>query len=156
MVGTANVDWNAVPAHRRYAAGVEHRTAGRRDLLRFAVVERSQQPRRRHETGIGGEHAGYVGPDLETSRRQTTRDIGGRRVGSSSAEQHGVAGGVTRDETLRENDTRHGGKAGAQRRIRLCTTLCTEDACARGKLAPRLALQHGSRIDPLHVQPKRA
>ena len=95
-----DVQRDAVLLHGHDAAGMQHLRAAAGDFLRLVVLERAQQPRRRHRARIRAEHARHVGPDLQPARLQLRREVAGRSVGTAATEQHGVAGLVAGDETL--------------------------------------------------------
>ena len=97
---------HAAVAARCDRARMQHFGAGRRDFLRFGVVEAGQQARVRHFARIGTEHAGHVGPDLDALRFQQCAEVRGRGIGTAAAEDGGGAVGVTGDETLRNQHPR--------------------------------------------------
>ena len=82
---------NLVLPHRQDAARMQDLGAVARDFLRFVVVQRAQQPRRRDGARIGAEQARHVGPDLEARRGQLGREIGGRGVRAAAPKQHRIA-----------------------------------------------------------------
>ena len=70
------------------------------DLLCLVVCKSAQDAGRGHEAGIGCEHAGHVGPDLEALCRHGNRKIGSRSVRPAPAEQDRLAFRTAGDEPL--------------------------------------------------------
>ncbi len=115
---------------------MQHLGAAGGDLLRFVVVQRPDQARRRRGARIGAEHAGDVGPDFDGARTDLGGQVRRRRVRATAAQQTGVAVTVAGDETLGDD---HGcgcvelllqrrigrkGTGGRQHRgLRRCTTV---------------------------------
>ena len=96
---------------------MQHRTARRGQLLGLVITQRSQQPRRWHETRVGREHAGHVGPDLEPPCLQPRRHVRGARVRAAATEQDGLARTIAGDEALRQDDAVGAQQPLLQRRI---------------------------------------
>src|SRR4051794_35345525 len=82
---------------------MQHLGAAGRDLLRFVVMQRADEARRRRRAWIRAEHAGYVGPDLDGLRPDLRAEIGRRGVRTATTEQAGIAFGIARDEALRDD-----------------------------------------------------
>ena len=147
-----DVQRNAVLLHRHDAAWMQHLRAAARDLLRLVVFERAQQPCRRHRARIGAEHARHVGPDFQPTRLQLRSEVAARGIGAAAAEQHGVAVLVARDEALRDPHGARRRPALLQLEIGLVGARRRQIGRAHVRVAPLLGLEHGARIDPLHIE----
>ena len=98
--------------------GCKHLGAVARDFLRLIVMQGAQQPRGRDGARIGAEHAGHVGPDLKPRGLELGGEIRARGIRAAAPEQHGVAGGVGGDESLRDDRPARARATRLQRRIR--------------------------------------
>ncbi len=139
-------------AGRRYAARMQYLAAGRRKLLRFVVMQRNDQPRRRHDTRVGREHARYVGPDFEPSCLQLGRHVGGRRVGAAATEQHSIAVRITRDESLGNHDATLLFELGLEGRVRLIVAGRRKISACRIRRRPQAACQQIAGVGPASWQ----
>ena len=151
LLGRVDAERDAIVLDRQDAARVQHLGAARRDLLRFVVVERLEQPGVRDRARVRREHAGHVGPDLEPARGELRGEIAARGVGAAATEQHRVAVRVAGDEALRDRHLAHGGEALLEIGVGREVAGRRQVARTRGGARPFLGVQQLARIEPLHV-----
>ena len=143
-------------AHRIDTARMQHLRAGRRDFLRFLIVQPRQQPRVRDVARVRAEHAGDVRPDFHFFRSQQCAEITGRRIRTAAPEDDGFSGVVARDEALRDEQI-----AALRQRLRHRRVVCRRHR--GGKIAaPRILIRHRlrvqmfARIEPMRGDPDRS
>ncbi len=139
---------HAGTAQRTQRARMQHLRAGRRDFLRFLVIEPREQARLGHLARIRAEHAGHVGPDLDELGLEQRAEVAGRRIRSAAAEHDGFAVGVARDEPLRHEHVAAFGERALQRRIRNRHDRCREIASPRILVRQRIGFEMLARIEP--------
>ena len=154
-LGGVDVQRDAVLARRQDAARVQHLGAAGGDLLRLVVVQRAQQARGRRGARIGAEHARHVGPDLQPLRAELRREVGRGGVRAAAPEEHGVAVLVAGDEALGDDDRGEGVQLRGECRIGREIAHRREHA-RLGAARRALRAQHGARIGPRHLEPRRA
>ncbi|MNV55687.1 hypothetical protein D3C71_1479290 [compost metagenome] len=79
---------------------MQHLGTGGGDFLRFVIIQAGQQAGVRHVLGIGAEHARYIGPDLHAAGAEQRTEVRRRGIRTAAAEDGGATVGMTRDETL--------------------------------------------------------
>ncbi len=85
---------------------MQNAAAGRRDFLRFLVVQTADQTRIRDDARVGAEKARYVGPDFEPLRLEPGRQIRACGIRTAAPEQYSLAVRIARNETLGDQDLR--------------------------------------------------
>ena len=91
-------------AERGYAPGVQDLASRGGDLLCLPVAQPPQQSGRRDQARVGGEHARDVGPDLQPSRLEPSREQGRRGVRAPPTQDDRVPRGILGDEALSDVD----------------------------------------------------
>ncbi len=147
-----DVERNAVLLHGHDAAGMKHFRPGTRDFLRLVILERSQQARSGHRARICAEHAWHVREGLETPCLELGGKVSARGVRAAASEQHGIAVFVARNEALRDPHRAGARPALLQLEVRLEGARRGQISRSHRRVLALLGLEHGARVDPLHVE----
>ena len=148
-VGVLDENRHIVAARRLDAWWMKHLGAHRGELLRLTVTQSPQQARVRDGSRIGTENAGHIRPDLEFSRRQPGREVGGGGVRSTAAKQAGLPIRTGRDETLRDVQGARAGQTPLQHWVRLVVASRGQDIAGC-----RDRMQELAGVLPACVQPR--
>ena len=143
--GGPDVQGDPAGSTGRDRCGVQDLCAGAGDLLGLVVVEGGDESGGGHLPGVGGEHAGHVGPDLTANRGQACSEGGRGGVASAPSQQHGLPVAVPGDEALGD-DHREIGEACDEGLVPVVGTPGGEEAPGS---ALRQADQEVARIHPL-------